>query len=120
MSNTATVTLPAQTLTVLTKPTPLAEAIKHLDGEGYYQGVVAIPADRLLGKSENGYDDYFDTLCNALTTDSDAYSISHQILGISEDGQTFYVAVANNLVEYLRSDPVWATEQGIDLAELPF
>lgn len=116
--STTTVTLPAQTLTVLTKPTPLTEAIKHLDGEGYYHGVVAIPAAKILGR--DGYDDFYDTLCNALTADSDAYAMDYQVLGVSEDGQTFYIAASNNLVEYLRSDPIWATEQGIDLAELPF
>lgn len=117
---TNTVTLPAQTLTVLNGPTPLTEAIKHLDGHGYYTAVIAVPTTEMTGESERGFDDFYDNLCNRLTTDSDAFSMHYQILGVSPDGRTFYVRASNNLVEYLRADPVWATEQGIDLAELPF
>lgn len=119
--STTTATLPAQTLTVLTKPTPLTEAIQHLDQRtGHYTAVIAVPTEEMTGEHERGVDAFYDNLCNRLTTDSDAFSMTYQILGASPDGQTLYVRASNNLVEYLRADPEWATEQGIDLSDLPF
>lgn len=115
----ATITLPTQTLTILDHPTPLAEAVKHLDDDGCYQAVVAIPATDLLGERERGYDHFYDTLCNALSEDSDAFSMSYQVLGVSPDGQTFYVAASNNLTEMLDADPDLAAEHNIDLTALP-
>lgn len=117
--NTTTITLPAQTLTVLTAPTPLADTIGHLDNEGYYHAVVAIPADDILGEREHGFDHFYDTLCHALSTNSDAFSMSYQVLGVSSDGRTFYVAACNNIAEMLRAYPEMADEHTIDLSMLP-
>lgn len=115
----ATITLPAQTLTILDHPTPLADAVKHLDEDGYYTADVAIPATDLLGEHERGFDHFYDTLCNALSEDSDAFSINYTVVGVSEDGQTFYVRVSNNLAEYLHASPEIATEHNIDPTTLP-
>lgn len=118
---TTLITLPAQTLTVLTEPTPLTDAITQIDQRtGYYTAVIAVPTADITGEHERGFDAFYDNLCNRLTTDSDAFSMTYQILGATPDGQTLYVRVSNNLVEYLRADPERATEQGIDLSTLPF
>ena len=117
----ATITLPAQNLTVLDGPTPLTEAINHLDLKtGYYTAVIAVPVTEMTAENERGFDEFYDNLCNRLTTNADAFSMTYQIVGVSPDGRTLYVRVANNLIEYLRADPIWATEQGIDLSALPY
>lgn len=113
---TSTITLPAQTLTVLDAPTPLVEAVQHLDENGYYTAVVAIPKSHLMAEYERDFDEFYDTLCNALSANSDAFSISYQVLGVSPDGDTMYVAVENNLAGYLTDTPEVAAEHGIDPA----
>lgn len=110
------ITIPAQTLTVLDAPTPLTEAVQHLDENGYYTAVVAIPKTHLMAEYERDFDEFYDTLCNALSADSDAYSISYQVLCVSPDGDTMYVAVENNLANYLNNNPDVAAEHGIDPA----
>lgn len=113
--STTTVDLPAQTLTVLDAPTSLTEAVKHLDTYGNYAAVVAVPTADMMGEREGGFDAFYDNLCNLLTTDADAFSMTYQVLAAAPDGNTLYVRVSNNLAEYLHANPDFAAENGIAL-----